>query len=86
MGRRRRVDHERLRVAHVREVARKLQLVDDEAADVRVALHAEGEDAAVRLRAQETGRDGMRGVRGQTRVFHPCDLWVLFQPSIARMS
>ena len=78
VGRRPRVDHQRLRVAHVRKVARQLERVDDFGAQRRVlaALHPEAQHAAERAGPERLERQLMRVVRLKAGVGDPGDLIV----------
>jgi hypothetical protein len=80
--RRRGVYHERLRIAHVCQVARELQPVHDLAPNLRVAaaLDAKAEHAAERVLPQQPARERVRRVRLQAEVAHPRDLLVLLEP------
>src|SRR5918997_3707023 len=74
VSRRRRVDHQTLRIAHVREQAVKFESVYEPLAGLQAALDAEAEDRAehalpVILAGEVVGR-----MVGETRVVYPVDL------------
>ena len=81
MGRRRRVDHQRLRVAHVREVTCQPERVDDFGAYRRVlaALHPKVQHAAECVGPEHLERQLVRGVRLEAGVGDPGDLLVLLE-------
>lgn len=81
MRRRRRMNHERLRIAHIRQVARQLQPVDHARADLRVlaALHAEAQHAAERAGAEHRLRELVGRVARQPGVGDPGDFGVRLQ-------
>lgn len=81
VGRRPRVDHQRLGVAHVRKVTRQLERVDDFGADrcVLAALHSEAEHAAERVRPERLARQLVGVVRLEASVRDPGDLLVLLE-------
>ena len=82
MRRARGVDDERLCVAHVRQVARELEAVDELRSRRGVALDAEAEHAAVLARhAEQLLRELVRGVRLEAEVGDPGDVRVLLEPA-----
>lgn len=66
----------------VGKVTRKLQRIDYRTADLRVALDAEVEHPAKRVRPEQTQRLLVRRVRLEPEVRNPRDLGVLLEPSI----
>ena len=81
VGRRRRVDHQRLGVAHVRKITRQLERVDDFGAHRRVlaAVHSEAQHAAECIRPERLERQLVRLVRLEADVRDPGDLLVLLE-------
>ena len=71
MRRRRRVNHQRLRVSYIREVTRQLELVADLTSGCSVTFDTEGEDTTEGVSAEETFGGFVRGVRGETWVLDP---------------
>ena len=78
VGGRRRVDDERLRIAHVGEQRVELDVVDDRQARLASALHAKDECSAVAVREQAASELVTRIVF-QARVAHPAHLGVIVQ-------
>ncbi len=76
VGRRRRVYHQRLRIAHVRKVTRQLERVDDFGAHRRVlaALHPEAQHATECVGPERLECQLVRGVRLEAGVGDPGDL------------
>ena len=78
MGRARRVDHERLCVSDVRQVACQPERIDNFAAH-RLALHAKVQHAAKRVSPQRLQGQLVRRVRLEADVRHPRDLLMLLE-------
>jgi len=81
MCRRRRMDHERLGVPHVREVARQFELVDDAACHVEISLDAKAQHATKRVWPQQPLCFFVVLVVGQSGIRYPYDLGVFLEPS-----
>src|SRR5690349_286130 len=83
VGRRRGVDDERLRVAHVREVRGELHRVDELLAGLEAALDAEGEHAAEAV-PEVLARALVVRVLLEAGVVHPRHLRVALEPARQR--
>ena len=81
MRRRRRVDNQRLRITHVRQVAREPKRVDDFSAHSRIlaALYPEAQHAAKRIVPERLARQLVRSVRLEAGVSDPGDVLVLLE-------
>ncbi len=81
VGRRRRVDDQRLGVAHVRQITRQLERVDDFGTHRRVlaTLHPKAQHAAECVGPERPERQLMRCVRLEAGVRDPGDLRVLLE-------
>lgn len=64
-------------------MARQLEVVDDLAGRLCIALHAEAQYAAEGVRPERLLRERIRGVGREPEVRDPCDLRVLLQPSMS---
>lgn len=78
------MNHQRLGVPHIGEVARQLKTVDDAQRDADIALDSKVQHAPERVFAQQTLCLHVVRVVGQSGVTYSCDLGVLLQPPVSR--
>ena len=81
MRRRGGVDDERLRIAHVRQVARELELIYHSTSYARIALDTETEHTAECSGPEKAFGVGVAWVARESGVGYPGDGGVLFKPS-----
>jgi hypothetical protein len=79
--RRRRVYHQRLRIAHIRKVTRQPERVDDFCTYSRVlaAFNPKAQHTPKRVVPERLARQLMRHMRLEARIGYPCDLLVLLE-------
>ena len=76
------MDNKCLGIANIGQMTCQFQAVDDFAACFCVTLDTEAQDATICVGTEETLSESMGRMGFQTRVFDPCDLGVLFEPSM----
>lgn len=75
------MNHERLGIAHVGEVASKSESVHRFARNAMIALETKAQHAAVRVGAEQFLGAFVVGVIFVPQIRDPCDLGVLFEPA-----
>lgn len=76
------MNHERLGVPHVREVARQFEAIDDIACDIVVALDAKAQHPAEHAGAQQPLCRFVVLVVVQSGIRYPYDLGLLLEPPV----
>ncbi|KAG9308083.1 hypothetical protein JVU11DRAFT_12595 [Chiua virens] len=84
MRRRSGVDHERLGVPHIGQVAHQFKCVDDSACNVDVTLDAKAQHTAKRPRTQQPLRFFMICMPFQAGIRYLYDLGVILEPAVVK--